>query len=549
MRCGLFWALALVLLLFIGSSATTITTPSSTLLKIISNTCQNTRFPSLCLRSISDFPGVSAIGTERDVVHVSINMTIRRVGKALYGVSTVANTNMDQLSRSAYDDCMELLDDTSYHLSRSLEVVSPTSTSASSEDDVHTWLSAAVTNQDTCMESLEQVPGGKIKNQMMAHVRELSELVTNCLTIFANTRKNKEFDGIPIQNKRRKLMEFPSWFGRKERRLLQSPASTMTPDFVVSQDGTGTHTTIKAAVKSAPKNSTQRIIIYIKAGRYEEEYVKLGRKKQNIMLMGEGKGQTIISAGRSVFDNFTTFHTATVAATGCGFIARDLTIENWAGPEKHQAVALRVGADHAVVYRCNVIGYQDSLYVHSLRQFYRECDIYGTVDFIFGNAAVVFQDCNIWARKPMAGQKNTITAQNRKDPNQNTGISIHGCRIYPAADLKPVVSEFPTYLGRPWKLYSRTVYMLSYISDHVHQDGWLPWNADFALDTLYYGEYMNDGPGAGLSNRVTWPGYKVITLPEEADKFTVAEFITGSSWLPSTGVSFLAGLNMGSLQP
>lgn len=192
---------------------------------------------------------------------------------------------------------------------------------------------------------------------------------------------------------------------------------------------------------------------------------------------------------------------------------------------------------------------QDSLYVHSLRQFYRECDIYGTVDFIFGNAAVVFQDCNIWARKPMAGQKNTITAQNRKDPNQNTGISIHGCRIYPAADLKPVVSEFPTYLGRPWKLYSRTVYMLSYISDHVHQDGWLPWNADFALDTLYYGEYMNDGPGAGLSNRVTWPGYKVITLPEEADKFTVAEFITGSSWLPSTGVSFLAGLNMGSLQP
>lgn len=147
MRCGLFWALALVLLLFIGSSATTITTPSSTLLKIISNTCQNTRFPSLCLRSISDFPGVSAIGTERDVVHVSINMTIRRVGKALYGVSTVANTNMDQLSRSAYDDCMELLDDTSYHLSRSLEVVSPTSTSASSEDDVHTWLSAAVTNQ------------------------------------------------------------------------------------------------------------------------------------------------------------------------------------------------------------------------------------------------------------------------------------------------------------------------------------------------------------------------------------------------------------------
>lgn len=162
------------------------------------------------------------------------------------------------------------------------------------------------------MESLDQVPGGKVKNEMLAHVRDLSELVTNCLTIFANAGKNKEFQGIPIQNKRRKLMGFPSWFGRKDRRLLQLPASTMTPNFVVSQDGNGTHTTIKAAVKAAPKNSTQRIIIYIKAGRYEEEYVKLGRKKQNIMLMGDGKGRTIISARRSVFDNFTTFHTATV---------------------------------------------------------------------------------------------------------------------------------------------------------------------------------------------------------------------------------------------
>ncbi|KAG9150089.1 hypothetical protein Leryth_026593 [Lithospermum erythrorhizon] len=51
----------------------------------------------------------------------------------------------------------------------------------------------------------------------------------------------------------------------------------------------------------------------------------------------------------------------------------------------------------------------DTLYVHSLRQFYRECDIYGTVDFIFGNAAAVFQNCNIYARKPMPNQKNTIT--------------------------------------------------------------------------------------------------------------------------------------------
>lgn len=220
-----------------------------------------------------------------------------------------------------------------------------------------------------------------------------------------------------------------------------------------------------------------------------------------------------------------------------------MTFENYAGPEKHQAVALRVGADHAVVYRCNVIGYQDTMYVHSNRQFYRECDIYGTVDFIFGNAAVVFQNCSLYARKPMAQQKNTITAQNRKDPNQNTGISIHACRVLAAADLKASNESFETYLGRPWKLYSRTVYMMSYIGDHVHQRGWLEWNTTFALDTLYYGEYMNYGPGAAVGQRVNWPGYRVITSALEASRFTVAQFILGATWLPSTGVAFLSGLS------
>lgn len=232
-----------------------------------------------------------------------------------------------------------------------------------------------------------------------------------------------------------------------------------------------------------------------------------------------------------------------VAATGAGFIARDMTFENYAGPKKHQAVALRVGADHSVVYRCQIIGYQDSLYVHSQRQFYRECDIYGTVDFIFGNAAVVLQSCNIYARKPMESQKVTITAQNRKDPNQNTGISIHSCKLLADNDLKASKGSFQTFLGRPWKMYSRTVYLLSYMGDHIDPQGWLEWDGTFALDTLYYGEYMNYGPGAAIGKRVKWPGYRVITSAIEASRFTVAKFIYGSSWLPSTGVAFLAGLS------
>ncbi|KAF9601058.1 hypothetical protein IFM89_015984 [Coptis chinensis] len=431
----------------------------------ISKTCSKTRYPELCVNSLLDFPG-SLTADQRDLVHISVNMTLQRVGHALYGASEISNLEMDTRVRSAYEDCLELLEDSVDHLSSSLNSVGPDS-KAGSTGDVLTWLSAALTNQDTCTEGFEDV-NGVVKNQMVLHLRDLTELVSNCLAIYSASSDDEDFSGIPIQN-RRKLLEYDP-----------IPTYTTIPPF--------------------PPIFTNK------------PYVT------------------------PVFKP--------AAASGAGFIARDMTFENWAGPSKHQAVALRVGADHAVVYRCNVIGYQDTLYVHSQRQFYRECDIYGTVDFIFGNAAVVFQNCSIYARKPMAQQKNTITAQSRKDPNQNTGISIHNCRIVATSDLEASKNSFATYLGRPWKMYSRVVYMISYMGDHIQPQGWLEWNSTSALDKLYYGEYMNYGPGGAVGQRVKWPGYRVITSTVEASKFTVAQFIYGSSWLPSTGVAFVSGLSL-----
>jgi len=328
--------------------------------------------------------------------------------------------------------------------------------------------------------------------------------------------------------------KFPSWIPLSDRKLLQDSETTTKPDLVVATDGSGHYTSIQAAVNAAAKlpRKHKRLVIYVKAGVYKENVV-IKKSIKDVMVIGDGIDSTIVTGSRNVKDGTTTFRSATFAVSGNGFVARGITFENTAGPEKHQAVALRSSSDFAVFYDCSFKGYQDTLYLHSRRQFLRNCKIYGTVDFIFGDATAILQNCNIYARKPMSGQKNTITAQSRNDPNESTGFVVQS---------STVATEAETYLGRPWKSFSRTVFLKCNLGGQVNPAGWLPWSSGFALRTLYYGEYGNTGAGASVSGRVKWPGYHVIKTATEAGKFTVENFLDGNYWITAAGVPVNDGL-------
>lgn len=219
-----------------------------------------------------------------------------------------------------------------------------------------------------------------------------------------------------------------------------------------------------------------------------------------------------------------------------------MTIRNTAGPTKGQAVALMSDGDLSVFYKCSIEGYQDTLYVRANRQFYRECNVYGTVDFIFGNSAVVFQKCNLYARQPRNGNGNEITAQGREDPTKRTGIIIQSCAIKPTDDLIRSNYTVKTYLGRPWKAFSRTIIMQTFIDGFIEPAGWDKFSGDLGLKTLYYAEYNNTGRGSNTANRVTWPGYHIINATV-ASQFTVSSFIHGDSWIPQTKVPYTDGLS------
>lgn len=234
------------------------------------------------------------------------------------------------------------------------------------------------------------------------------------------------------------------------------------------------------------------------------------------------------------------FYDLTAAVQGDDFIARDIGFENSAGAEKHQAVALRVSADKAVFYNCQMDGYQDTLYAHTYRQFYRDCVISGTIDFIFGDSAALFQGCTIVVRKPLENQQCIVTAQGRKDIRQPTGLVLQNCTFIADPEYLPYKKSIKSYLGRPWKEFSRTVIMESFLDDIIQPDGWLKWNDTFALDTLFYTEFNNRGPAAPKKDRVKWKGVKELP-PGRVQRFTAAEFLDGNRWIPPTQVPYSSG--------
>ncbi|KAK8509820.1 hypothetical protein V6N13_093665 [Hibiscus sabdariffa] len=523
--------------------------------------CNSTPDPSFC-RSVLPNQTTNVYNYGR----FSVRKSLSQSQKFLNLVQQYLRKYRPSLSVSAIralEDCQFLAGLNVDFLLSSFKTVNATSTTLSlvEADDIQTFLSAILTNQQTCLDGIQSTASAwSIRNGISVPLSNDTKLYSVSLALFTK-------GWVPKKKKKAAWQPSSKQLGFKHGRLLLQMSSrtrsiyetvsrrkllqTSDPDMVlvsnivtVSQDGSGNFTTINDAISAAPNNTNGAkgyFLIYVTAGVYQE-YISIAKNKKYLMMIGDGINQTIITGNRSVVDGWTTFNSATFAVVAPNFVAVNITFQNTAGAIKHQAVAVRNGADLSAFYSCSFEGYQDTLYTHSLRQFYRECDIYGTVDFIFGNAAVVFQNCNIYPRQPMSGQFNAITAQGRTDPNQNTGTSIHDCNIMAADDLASSNTSFKTYLGRPWKEYSRTVYMQNSIGSLIDPAGWMAWNGDFALSTLYYAEYDNSGPGSNTSSRVTWSGYHKINATDAAN-FTVSGFLVGDAWLPDTGVPYTASFS------
>ncbi|XP_010422945.1 PREDICTED: probable pectinesterase/pectinesterase inhibitor 51 [Camelina sativa] len=498
--------------------------------------CNATRYPDQCVSSLSEPGRVPPDPKPIQIIHSAISISSRNLKTAQSNIRSIVDSSVGNINRTnAANTCLQLLTYSEYRTQSTDKALT-----RGKIKDARAWMSAALVYQYDSWSALKYVNDTSQVGETMSFLDGLIHLTSNALSMMVSYNNF----GDNVASWTYPATERDGFWEKTGPGLGSGPStgpnlgfpSGLKEDVTVCKDGSCGYKTVQDAVKAAPvDNGMRKFVIRIREGVYEENVI-VPFEKKNVVFIGDGMGKTVITGSLNAgMPGITTYNTATVGVVGDGFMARDLTFQNTAGPDAHQAVAFRSDSDFSLLENCEFLGNQDTLYAHGLRQFYKNCRIQGNVDFIFGNSAAVFQDCEILIAprqlKPEKGEKNAVTAQGRVDPSQSTGFVFLNCLINGTEEYMKLFNANPkvhkNYLGRPWKDYSRTVFIGCNLEALITPDGWLPWSGDFALKTLYYGESKNTGPGSDRSQRVSWSS----EIPEEhVHVYSVANFIQADEW-------------------
>lgn len=292
-------------------------------------------------------------------------------------------------------------------------------------------------------------------------------------------------------------------------------------DLVVAKDGSGDFFTVQDAINAVPDyRKNTRTTILVKEGAYKEKVI-IPASKNAVSLIGEGDVKITFDDYASKPDIFGE-EKGTSGSSSCyiyapDFYAENITFENSSGPVG-QAVACFVSADRAYFKKCRFLGFQDTLYTYGkgCRQYYDECYIEGTVDFIFGWSVAVFNRCHIHS------VGNGYLTAPSTDKGQKYGYAFYDCDITANDGVEKV------YLSRPWRPYAKAVFIRCNMGRHILPEGWNNWRKVENEKTVFYAEYQSKGEGAAPKKRAAYS--KQL---KSLDGYSMEEVLSGSDgWNP-----------------
>lgn len=288
---------------------------------------------------------------------------------------------------------------------------------------------------------------------------------------------------------------------------------TMEKELIVAKDGSGDYVDIQSAIDAVPAGNAVPITIRIREGIYKQ-VITIREDQSYIKLVGEGIDKTIIT-----YDNYAglvneegeklgTFKSPTVFVNGSHVTAVGLTFENsffQPGFDKmgRQAVAVSTSGEYNTFIDCSFRGYQDTLYAMEGSCYFLHCYLEGDVDFIFGAARAVFEECQIHSLNRGSMTENGYVSAASTRARDDFGFLFINCRL----TAEEGTAENSVYLGRPWHpsmrtepVCSATVFMNCELGAHIRKDGWTKMHEAYPETERFY-EYGNTGLGVYVNEQ------------------------------------------------
>jgi pectinesterase len=289
----------------------------------------------------------------------------------------------------------------------------------------------------------------------------------------------------------------------------------------VAADGSAKFKSVQEAIMSVPQGTRENpVVIHVAPGTYHE-LIYIQREKRFFKIVGDSATNTVLdfnlyasitnAEGRPIG----TFKTPSTTIDADDFSAENITFQNSAGPVG-QALAIRVDGDRATFRNCRFLGNQDTILINRGRQYFENCYICGTVDFIFGAATAWFEKCEIHELRD-----GYLTAASTP-VDVPFGYVFDRCKITGEPGVK-------TFLGRPWRQFASVTYLNCEMSDVVRAEGWNDWKKPH--ETIRYAEFNSTGAGANPASRADFS--KQLSA-DEAKKITVEKVLGGNDgWNPT----------------
>jgi len=285
---------------------------------LIAQACMDIENQNSCLTNIHN--ELTKIGppSPTSVMSAALKATLNEAVMAIDNMTKITTFSVSYREQQAIEDCKELVDFSVSELAWSLgemRRIRAGDSNVQYEGNLEAWLSAALSNQDTCLEGFEGTDR-RLESYISGSLTQVTQLISNVLSLYTQLhtlpfKPPRNTTAATSTTQSDGTSEFPQWMSEDDQELLRAKPQGVRADAVVALDGTGHYRSIAEAVNAAPSHSPRRYVIYVKKGLYKEN-VDMKKKMTNIMLVGDGIGQTIITSNRNFMQGWTTFRTATL---------------------------------------------------------------------------------------------------------------------------------------------------------------------------------------------------------------------------------------------